>query len=95
MQVEFEIDQAIRYLSGETKGEVVLAYDPKLPEGMRWFVECEFCARRYPVPDTHSGTAARALTLAVYKWQNRHEFRPFMGLWERPVPGLNGQQGGS
>ena len=55
----FSVEQAIRYLSGETKGDVAIVYEPKLPEHLRWHVEAEFGERRYIVPGTESGTPER------------------------------------
>ena len=81
----FNIEEALRYLSGETKGDVALVYEPKLPEHLRWHVECEFSDRRYIVPGTESGVAVRALMVAIAKWRNRNANRPFMGCWEKSL----------
>ncbi len=82
----FSVEQAIRYLSGETKGDVAIVYEPKLPEHLRWHVEAEFSERRYIVPGTESGTPERALMVAISKWRNRNTNRPFMGHWEKQTP---------
>ena len=82
----FTVEQAMRYLSGETKGDVALCYEPLLPEVARWHVECEFNDKRYIVPGTESPTPERALQFAIYKWRNRSIPRPYMGYWEQDTP---------
>ena len=86
MTTGFNIEASLRYLSGETKGDVALVYEPKLPEHLRWHVECEFSDKRYIVPGTEGGTPERSLIVAINKWRNRGINRPFMGFWEKSLP---------